>query len=113
MGRSVLVVDDDASFRSLAVEILRSWGHEVVGEAGTVAEAVARTTELQPDTVLVDIGLPDGDGFELARLILVLPGSHRVVMTSSDRDGSHGPAARRAGACGFFAKDELSGRAVR
>ena len=67
MSWSVLVVDDDASFRHLATRTLRSWGFAVVGEAGTFAEAVDRATELRPDAALVDIGLPDGDGFELAQ----------------------------------------------
>jgi CheY-like chemotaxis protein len=57
----VLVVDDDLSFRDLVVRILRSWGPEVVGQAGTAAEAVARTAELRPDAALADIGLPDRD----------------------------------------------------
>jgi DNA-binding NarL/FixJ family response regulator len=113
MGRSVLVVDDDASFRNLAARILRSWGHDVVGEAGSVAEAMACSTELQPDTVLADIGLPDGDGFELTQKLLVLPWHPRVVLISSDSDRANGPAAQRVGASGFFPKDELSGVSFR
>ena len=67
MPRSVLVVDDDAAFRALAARTLRSWGYVVVGEAATFAEALERPTALRPDAVLVDIGLPDGDGFALAQ----------------------------------------------
>ena len=67
MSCSVLVVDDDASFRDLAARVLAGWGHVVVGEAGSVEEALARAAELRPDTALVDIGLPDGDGFALAQ----------------------------------------------
>ena len=62
MARRVLVVDNEASFRRLARLALTSWGHDVVGEAGTAAEAMRHAAELRPDTVLVDIGLPDGDG---------------------------------------------------
>ena len=62
MPCSVLVVDDDASFRDLAPRVLAAWGYEVVGEAGSVEEALARAAELSPDAALVDIGLPDGDG---------------------------------------------------
>ncbi len=110
MARSVLVVDDDLSFRRLAARILTSWGHAVVGEAGTVAEAVARTAELRPDTVLADIGLPDGDGFALTLALLALPRPPRVVLISSDSDAANGPAARRVGAAGFVPKDELTGQ---
>ena len=113
MVRSVLVVDDDVAFRGLATRILRSWGHVVVGEAGTVAEALARTTELRPDTVLADIGLPDGDGFALTHHLRALPWPPRVVLISSDSDGANLPAAHRVGASGFVPKDELPGGELR
>jgi DNA-binding NarL/FixJ family response regulator len=109
MGRSVLVVDDDASFRNITTRILESWGFDVVGQAGSVDEAMARTAELRPDTVLVDIGLPDGNGFDLTRQLMALPWSLRVLLISSDSDIANGAAARRVGASGFFPKDELVG----
>jgi DNA-binding NarL/FixJ family response regulator len=113
MARSVLVVDDDASFRRLALRVLTAWGYDVVGEAGTVAEAIERTSELRPETVLADIGLPDGDGFALTVVLLALPSPPRVVLISSDRDAANGPAATRAGASGFVPKDELPGSRLR
>ena len=109
MPRSVLVVDDDASFRGLATRVLAGWGHEVIGEAGGVGEALARAAELRPDTALVDIGLPDGDGFSLAEQLRALPWPMRVVLISSDGDRANAPAADAAGRSGFFPKDELSG----
>jgi CheY-like chemotaxis protein len=111
--RSVLVVDDDACFRQLAVRILSGWGHAVVGEAGTVDAALALALELRPDTALVDIGLPDGDGFRLAQRFRSLPWPVRVVLISTDADRTNAPAARRAGAYGFVAKDELAGPELR
>jgi CheY-like chemotaxis protein len=113
MSRSVLVVDDDASFRDLAARVLTGWGHVVIGEAGSVEEALARAAELRPDTALVDIGLPDGDGFALTRQLRTLPRPPCVVLISVDADRASAPAARRAGACGFVPKDELSDRALR
>jgi CheY-like chemotaxis protein len=113
MPRSVLVVDDDAWFRDLAARVLTGWGHVVIGEAGSIEEALARAVELRPDTALVDIGLPDGDGFALTRQLRTLPWPPRVVLISSDSDPTNAPAARRAGACGFLPKDELSDRALR
>ena len=113
MSRSVLVVDDDVSFRDLAARVLTGWGHVVIGEAGSVEEALVRAAELRPDTSLVDIGLPDGDGFSLTQQLRAMPWPLRVVLISSDSDGANAPAARRAGASGFFPKDELSDPALR
>jgi CheY-like chemotaxis protein len=110
--RSILVVDDDAAVRGLIVRILRSGGHVVVGEAGSVAEALDRAEALQPDVALVDIGLPDGDGFSLTRQLRVLPWGIQVVLFSSDADRTNADAARRAGAVGFLPKDELSSSAL-
>jgi CheY-like chemotaxis protein len=113
MAPSVLVVDDDASFRRLAVRVLSAWGHVVVGEADSVAQAIRRTSELRPDAVLADIGLPDGNGFTLTVDLLALPDPPRVILISSDRDAVNGPAAARAGASGFVPKDELPSALLR
>ena len=113
MHRSVLVVDDDATFRRIVSEVLTDWGHLVIGQAGSVEEALARAVELRPDTALVDIGLPDGDGFSLTRELRAMPWSLRVVLISTDGDGASHGAAQRAGASGFVPKDELSGGTFR
>ncbi len=107
MLASILVVDDDASVRGLIVRILRSWNHGVIGEAGSIAEALDYTAARRPDVALVDIGLPDGDGFVLTRQLRLQPWPIRVVLFSSDADPSNTAAATRAGAIGFFPKDEL------
>ena len=112
MLRSILIVDDDASVRGLVARILRSWGHAVIGEAGSIAEALTRADVLRPDVVLVDIGLPDGDGFSLARRLRASTWPLRVVLFSSDADRANVAAAQRAGAVGFFPKDELSSAAL-
>ena len=113
MPRSVLVVDDDAGFRDLASRILTSWGHAVIGEAGSVAEALAQATELRPDMVLVDVGLPDGDGFSLTEQRVAMPWAVHVVLISSEADRTTVQAAHRAGADRFLPKDELSSVALR
>jgi CheY-like chemotaxis protein len=107
MPGSILVVDDDASVRGLVVRILRSWGHTAIGEAGSVAEALDVADARRPDVVLVDVGLPDGDGFGLTRLLRSKPWAMRIVIFSSDADPANNAAADRAGAIGFFPKDEL------
>jgi DNA-binding NarL/FixJ family response regulator len=113
MPWSVLVVDDDASFRRLAARTLMSWGYCVVGEAGTVAEAVERADTLRPNAALVDIGLPDGDGFELAQRFSAVSWCLHVVLVSSDSDAANESVARRMGAAGFVPKDELVGPLLR
>src|SRR4051812_26558681 len=62
MPRTVLVVDDSAAFRATAQVLLRARGYEVVGAAADIAGALAAARELQPDCVLLDVNLPDGDG---------------------------------------------------
>ena len=62
--------------------------------------------------LVVDIGLPDGDGFSLTQQLRAMPWPPRVVLISSDSDRANEPAARRSGACGFVPKDELSDRAL-
>jgi CheY-like chemotaxis protein len=113
MPRSVLVVDDDAGFRDLATRILTGWGHVVIGAAGSVAEALAQATKLRPDVVLVDIGLPDGDGFSLTEQLVAMPWAVHVVLISSEADRTTVQAAHRAGADSFLPKDELSSVALR
>ena len=108
MVRSILVVDDDTAVRGLIVRIVQSQGHVVVGEAGSVADALAQAEALRPDVALVDIGLPDGDGFSLTRQLRAQRGAIRVVLFSSDADRTNEAAAERAGAVGFLPKDELS-----
>jgi DNA-binding NarL/FixJ family response regulator len=107
VAQEVLIVDDDVGFRDLAARVVTSWGHAVVGHAGSVVEALACASELRPDVVLVDIGLPDGDGFALTEKLIAMPWPMRVVLISSDSDSANVAAAQRAGAAGFVPKDEL------
>jgi DNA-binding NarL/FixJ family response regulator len=107
MPASVLVVDDDAAFRVLATRILATIGLSVAGEAETAAAAIAAAMELEPDGILVDIGLPDRDGLALARDLVALPWRPRVVLTSIDADAANARDVRRSGARAFVPKDEL------
>jgi len=104
---SVLVVDDDARFRSVAARMLTALDMTVVGEVGTVAAAAAAAADLRPDAFLVDVGLPDGNGLALARQLATLPWRPRIVLVSSDRDATTGEDARDLGAVGFVPKDDL------
>lgn len=86
MAGSVLIVDDDPAFRTLARRIVADSGLEVVGEAETAAAAETAADSLRPDAVLVDVGLPDRDGIDLACDLYARPWSPRVVLVSSDPD---------------------------
>ena len=107
MSTSVLVVDDDPGFRALAIRMLGGMGLRVVGEADTFASATRAATALRPQSALVDVGLPDGDGVALARVLSAMPWATRVVLTSSNRDATTDSEAQSAGAAGFIAKDDL------
>lgn len=113
VARTLLIVDDDAGFSDLAARVVTGWGHAVIGLAGSVAEGLARAAALRPEMVLVDIGLPDGDGFSLTEQLIAMPWPMRVILISSDSDPANRAAARRAGASGFVPKDELSGIELR
>ena len=108
-----MIVDDDAAFGDLAARVVTGWGHLVVGHADCVAQALLQATKLRPDVVLVDIGLPDGDGFSLTEQLIAMPWPLRVVLISSDSDAVNMSAARRVGAVGFVPKDELSSAVLR
>jgi DNA-binding NarL/FixJ family response regulator len=103
----VLVVDDDAEFRNLAGRLLAASGLTVVGEADTVAAALAAALRLKPSAVLVDVELPDGAGLTLARTLAALPWHPRVVLTSIDGDIVTTDEARNAGARAFVNKADL------
>jgi DNA-binding NarL/FixJ family response regulator len=112
MPASVLIVDDHAGFRLSARRILEADGYEIVGEAEDGRSAIDTARRLKPDIVLLDVNLPDIDGFEVAREIAKEPGAPAIVLTSShDREdfGDSLPASRAAG---FVPKDELCGAAV-
>lgn len=107
MPISVLVVDDDAAFRTLAVHILEGMGFCVVGEADTVQGAAATARKLRPQAALVDVVLPDGSGITLAAELAALPWGPRIVLTSSDGEAVTETSARAVGAAAFIAKHDL------
>jgi two-component system nitrate/nitrite response regulator NarL len=113
MGRNVLVVDDDAAFRSLARRLLITFGFALAGEADSVSAALAVVGSLRPDAVLVDVGLPDGDGITLAGRLTALPWHPRVVLTSSDADAATPDDVERSGAAAFVPKEQLPNVALR
>jgi DNA-binding NarL/FixJ family response regulator len=108
---TVLIVDDHATFRTLARRMLEAGGYEVVGEAESGAAALAAVARLKPAAVLLDVQLPDVDGFVVTEELARGEDPPAVVLVSS-RDAS--AYRRRLGdspARGFLAKSELTGAA--
>jgi DNA-binding NarL/FixJ family response regulator len=109
MGVSVLIVDDHPGFRALARSLLEAEGYLVVGEAGDGGSAVTAAVALKPQLVLLDIQLPDRDGFEVARQLLQQAPHRQVVLISSRAACDYGHHVDQCGARGFITKDELCG----
>jgi DNA-binding NarL/FixJ family response regulator len=111
-ARRVLVVDDHPSFRRCARTLLEAEGFEVVGEAADGAAAVAAVADLAPALVLLDIQLPDIDGFEVARRLLADDPGLPIVLVSSRARSDYGSLIDASGARGFVSKEELSGASL-
>ena len=112
MRRTVLIVDDHEAFRESAVALLEQEGFDVVGQAADGPQAVAAVERLQPDVVLLDIQLPDLDGFAVAERLAALPEAPHVVLISSRDASAYGHRLNEAPARGFISKRELSDRAL-
>src|SRR5579884_1627790 len=113
MGIKVLIVDDHRTFRETARLLLESEGFQVVGEAADGKSAVAQAAALTPELILLDVQLPDMDGFQVARRVTGSPPAPTVIMVSSRDDSDYGPLVADSGARGFVTKAELSGDRLR
>lgn len=111
-GERVLVVDDHAGFRATASRLLEADGWRVVGEAADGESALSAAARLRPDLVLLDIGLPDIDGFAVADLIAEAGGPSVVLVSSRDR-AAYGDRIEATAVAGFIAKGELDGTTLR
>ena len=112
MARRVLIVDDNSAFRAAARQLLERGGFVVVAEADSGSTAIQEAASHLPDLALVDIQLPDFDGFEVAERLCRLDSAPQVILTSS-LDGSDFGALLEAGpALGFIPKGDLSNAAI-
>jgi two-component system nitrate/nitrite response regulator NarL len=115
-----LLVDDNQAFLQTASLLLEREGLAVVGVASSIAEALRQVRALRPDLILVDIGLGDESGFDLARL-LAQDGQdgHRaqrvgadVILISTGAEADYRDLIADSPAAGFLAKSELSVRGI-
>ncbi|HEY5986216.1 MAG TPA: response regulator transcription factor [Streptosporangiaceae bacterium] len=113
--RTVLIVDDHPGFRGWARAVLQAEGFGVVGEAADGATAIRAARALRPDVVLLDVQLPDMNGFEVAERLRG-DGSDgaggRVVLISSRDAADYGTRIATSPAVGFLAKADLTGAAL-
>jgi len=112
MPPSILIVDDHPSFRATARALLQAEGYTIVGEAVDGASALVAARELKPEVVLLDVQLPDTDGFTVAAALAREQHPPAVVLTSSRDASDFGPLVVESGARGFVPKAELSGETL-
>jgi len=109
----VLIVDDHPSFRASARAVLEADGFEVVGEAHDGESALAAVRALSPDVILLDVQLPDANGFELCDLICANAARPSIVLVSSRDAADYDGLIDTSPARGFISKADLSGEAFR
>jgi DNA-binding NarL/FixJ family response regulator len=107
--RTVLVVDDHEGFRGWARRCLEAAGHVVVGEAADGGTAIEAAGRLRPEVVLLDVSLPDMDGFAVADR---LADESTVVLVSSREAADYEPRVQQSRAAGFISKADLSAGAL-
>jgi DNA-binding NarL/FixJ family response regulator len=109
---TVLIVDDEDSFRRLAWRLLEAEGVTVVGEAADGASAVSDARSLRPEIVLLDVQLPDADGFKVAVELTDGADAPVVVMTSAVDAQYLRASLEHSPALGFIPKDARLGQAL-
>ena len=110
---TILIVDDDPRFRAQARDVLAADGFVVIGEADDGASGLEAAQALRPDFVLLDIGLPDIEGFEVARVLAVDGPPPLIVLTSSRDARAYGRRLANGQFLGFVPKERISGAAIR
>ena len=108
----IVIIDDDPAFLATVRLLLETEGFVVVGEALNGLDGVAAATDLPPDIVLVDVNLPDIDGFEVVERLAREESSPPVVLTSIRSAHDFGNLVERSRARGFITKADITGEAL-
>jgi CheY-like chemotaxis protein len=106
---SVLIVDDAPSFRRVARELLERRGYTVVAEADCAATALRLAKWLAPDAVLLDVQLPDANGFQVCAAMTSRRDGPAVLLVTADPDLRGYAVLKQSGARGLVAKADLAG----
>jgi DNA-binding NarL/FixJ family response regulator len=109
MRPTVLIVDDHDEFRASVRALLGAEGFDVVGVAANGKDAVREARRLEPGLILLDINLPDRDGFSVAEELALLANPPDVVLISSRDPAAYGPKLARSATRGFLSKSDLTG----
>jgi DNA-binding NarL/FixJ family response regulator len=109
---TILIIDDDPRFRTQARDVLEADGFVVIGQAVDGASGLEAAQSLRPDFVLLDIGLPDVEGFEVARALARHRPAPKVVLTSSRDARAYGRRLANNECLGFIPKEQISGAAI-
>ncbi len=109
---TLVVVDDHARFRKVVGELLAAAGWRIVGEASTGAAALDLIARVAPDVVLLDVVLPDMDGFAVADRLAAAGSASAIVLTSGHDSCDFGGRVRASPARGFLAKEMISGQSL-
>lgn len=112
MQKTILIVDDHASFRRAARRLLAAQGFDVVGEAVDGTSAVEAVRQKKPQVVLLDVQLPDMQGFDVARLLREEDPLLTVILVSTREAADYGVQITEAAAAGFITKGQLTGAKV-
>lgn len=112
MARTVLIVDDHAGFRASARRVLEAGGYSVIAEAADGSSGLSAAAESRPDLALVDVQLPDFDGFEVTRRLRESGDAPEIVLISSHERVDLGSLIEASGARGFVSKADLSAAAL-
>ncbi len=110
---TIVIVDDHPASRTEARRLLEQDGFTVIGEAADGRSALELLRRLVPQAILLDIGLPDTDGFAVARDLRAAGCAASIILTSTRDQDTYGDRIRDALAIGFIAKAELSGPGIR
>jgi DNA-binding NarL/FixJ family response regulator len=113
MGVRVLIVDDHEGFRRMARMLLTRDGYDIVGEADDGSSAISAARALRPEVILLDVQLPDMDGFEVARALRPDGMDGNIILISSRDRADYGRRVTASGVRGFIGKAELSGSTIR
>ena len=108
----IVIVDDHPAFRAWARAVLAADGFQIAGEAVDGASAVVEVRAVRPDVVLLDVQLPDADGFEVADALLAARPRPAIILTSSRDVAAYEADLARTG-LPFVSKEDLSGSAIR